>query len=89
LAIVADRTRFIRAYFPPESGHVQCTTSCLLWANSGQERAVQTERPPRNVRFVKRTSCKPPLEKNPGFVCRGIWHFKCRGVDSLNTHQKS
>src|SRR5262245_5176044 len=21
--------------FTPESGHVQCTTSCLLWANSG------------------------------------------------------
>jgi hypothetical protein len=21
--------------FTPESGHVQCTSSCLLWANSG------------------------------------------------------
>jgi len=21
--------------FAPESGHVQCTSSCLLWANSG------------------------------------------------------
>jgi hypothetical protein len=28
-------------------------------------------------------------EKNPGFVCRGTWHFKCRRVDNLNTHQKS
>jgi hypothetical protein len=26
--------------------------------------------------------------KNPGFVCRGIWHLKCRGDDSLNTHQE-
>jgi|GEM_PF-5824106 len=44
-----------------------------------------------DVSFVpKRTCCEARSKiKNPGFVCRGIWHFKCRGVDSLNTHQKS
>src|SRR6185312_11191318 len=26
--------------FPPESGHVQCTSSCLLWAKSGHGRSV-------------------------------------------------
>ena len=38
------RRRSLRYYtmesrFTPESGHVQCTSSCLLWANSGPVRS--------------------------------------------------
>ena len=44
-------------------------------------------------RHVRRTRCLLSANsgllslanKNPGFVCRGIWHLKCRGDDSLNT----
>ena len=28
-------------------------------------------------------------KKPPASLAGGNWHFKCRGVDSLNTHQKS
>ena len=30
--------------FTPESGHVQCTSSCLLWANSGLMRCNKEDR---------------------------------------------
>src|SRR5262245_23366658 len=33
--------------FTPKSGHVQCSSSCLLWAKSGHLRLAETERPPR------------------------------------------
>jgi hypothetical protein len=43
--------------FAPESGHVQCTSSCLLWANSGHPGHGQTiphiklQRTPRVGRY--------------------------------------
>ena len=34
----SDRTAKRHVRSTPESGHVQCTSSCLLWANSGHVR---------------------------------------------------
>ena len=53
----------------------------------------------RNVRFVPKADIIACLRdvahpseagkiKNPGFICRGVWHLKCRGGGSLNTRQK-
>jgi hypothetical protein len=54
--------------FTPESGHVQCTRLCLLWAKSGHSAIIRSAR--RRVRFapIKRTFCnsfdhKPRLRK--------------------------
>ena len=31
----ADMPQMVMSALHPESGHVRCTTSCLLWAKSG------------------------------------------------------
>src|SRR5262249_60047687 len=41
----------INVRFTPNSGHMQCTTPCLLWANSGHVRCKRScpLRPPRRT----------------------------------------
>src|SRR5262249_29619887 len=54
--------------FTPESGHVQCTSLCLLWANSGHMRC-------KREKTASRRSSQPiklclPLAKSSLCICR-------------------
>ena len=48
--------------FTPDSGHVQCTSSCLLWAKSGHSYYRETEwdrqpRPNRGIKLLTAAGC--------------------------------
>jgi len=47
-ADISQRNRHVR--FTPESGHLQCTSVCLLWANSGHRQAISGGCARSNVR---------------------------------------
>jgi hypothetical protein len=53
----------VRVRFAPESGHVRCTTSCLLWAKSGHKPHLTAEcgsvRP--NVGLIQTSDEAPAL----------------------------